>query len=46
VAVDHPLASFVEVFSFGATGYVRLLESIYNELSSWLRARARPLRAE
>ena len=45
VAADHPLASFAEVFSFGATGYVRLLESAYNELSSWLRARARPVRA-
>ena len=28
---DHPLASFAEVFSFGATGYVRLLESLYNK---------------
>ena len=46
VAVDHPLASLVEVFSFGATGYVRLLESAYNELSSWFRARARLLRAQ
>jgi cellulose synthase (UDP-forming) len=46
VAVDHPLASFVEVFSFGATGYVRLLESAYNELSSWFRARRRLLRAQ
>jgi len=46
VAVDHPLASLVEVFSFGATGYVRLLESAYNELSSWFRGRARLLRAQ
>ncbi|HJX19809.1 MAG TPA: PilZ domain-containing protein, partial [Steroidobacteraceae bacterium] len=46
VATDHPLASLAEVFSFGATGYVRLLESIYNEVSSWLRARARLLRAQ
>jgi cellulose synthase (UDP-forming) len=34
VTADHPLASFVEVFSFGATGYVRLLESAYNEIAS------------
>ena len=46
VATDHPLASLAEVFSFGATGYVRLLESIYNEVSSWLRARARLLRPQ
>ena len=46
VATDHPLASLAEVFSFGATGYVRLLESIYNEVSAWLRARARLLRAQ
>jgi len=46
VAADHPLASLAEVFSFGATGYVRLLESIYNEVSAWLQARARLLRAQ
>jgi cellulose synthase (UDP-forming) len=37
---DKPLASFVEVFSFGATGYVRLLQSAYNKVLSWLRPRA------
>ncbi len=45
VAPDKPLASFAEVFSFGATGYVRLLQSVYNEVGSWFRptrlARAR-----
>jgi cellulose synthase (UDP-forming) len=45
IAEDHPLASFVEVFSFGATGYVRLLESAYNEMSSWFRFGPRPVRA-
>ena len=45
VAADHPLASFAEVFSFGATGYVRLLESAYNEISAWFRRPARPLKA-
>ncbi len=34
VATDHPLASFAEVFSFGAPGYVRLLQSAYNEFST------------
>ena len=34
---DQPLASFAEVFSFGATGYVRLFESIYSGLASWWR---------
>jgi cellulose synthase (UDP-forming) len=34
---DHPLASFAEVFSFGATGYVRLLESLYNSIIGWWR---------
>jgi cellulose synthase (UDP-forming) len=34
---DHPLASFAEGFSFGVTGYVRLLESIYNGIASWWR---------
>jgi cellulose synthase (UDP-forming) len=37
---DKPLASFAEVFSFGATGYVRLLENAYNRLLSWLRPKA------
>jgi cellulose synthase (UDP-forming) len=37
VSADHPLASFAEVFSFGATGYVRLFQSVYNELVSRLR---------
>lgn len=39
VSPDHPLASFAEVFSFGATGYVRLLQSAYNEFATWLRRR-------
>lgn len=39
---DHPLASFAEVFSFGATGYVRLLESLYNSIVGWWRGTARP----
>jgi cellulose synthase (UDP-forming) len=38
---DHPLASFAEVFSFGATGYVRLLESLYNSMLGWWRGTAR-----
>jgi cellulose synthase (UDP-forming) len=38
-SADHPLASFAEVFSFGATGYLRLLESVYNALLSRLRPR-------
>ena len=37
IAEDKPLASFAEVFSFGATGYVRLLQSIYNRLLASLR---------
>lgn len=37
IAEDRPLASFAEVFSFGATGYVRLAESVYNKVSAWLR---------
>jgi len=45
VAVDHPLASFAEVFSFGATGYVRLLESIYNGMATWWNGRAKPVQA-
>jgi cellulose synthase (UDP-forming) len=40
VSPDHPLASFAEVFSFGATGYVRLFQSVYNELFSRLRGRS------
>jgi cellulose synthase (UDP-forming) len=34
---DRPLASFAEVFSFGATGYLRLIESVYTGVLSWLR---------
>jgi hypothetical protein len=34
---DHPLASFAEVFSFGATGYVRLLENLVNAIALWWR---------
>jgi cellulose synthase (UDP-forming) len=36
-AVDHPLASFAEVFSFGATGYLRLAESLYEGCVAWWR---------
>jgi cellulose synthase (UDP-forming) len=32
---DRPLASLAEVFSFGATGYVRLFESLQAGLISW-----------
>jgi hypothetical protein len=45
VSVDHPLASFAEVFSFGATGYVRLLESMYNGMATWWNGKAKPLQA-
>ncbi len=38
--VDHPLESFAEVFAFGATGYVRLLESVQGALQSWWRGDA------
>jgi cellulose synthase (UDP-forming) len=38
---DHPLASFAEVFSFGATGYVRLLESLYHTIVGWWRGSLR-----
>jgi cellulose synthase (UDP-forming) len=41
VSADHPLSSFAEVFSFGATGYVRLLQSAYNEAWAWLSRRHR-----
>jgi cellulose synthase (UDP-forming) len=41
VTPDHPLSSFAEVFSFGATGYVRLLESIYNGIVSRCFGRTR-----
>ena len=40
VTDDHPLASFAEVFSFGATGYVRLVQSAYNDISTWFRGPA------
>jgi cellulose synthase (UDP-forming) len=46
VSADHPLASFAEVFSFGATGYVRLLQSAYNEAVSLFRGRAPPIAAQ
>jgi cellulose synthase (UDP-forming) len=39
--LDHPLASFAEVFSFGATGYVRLLESLYHTIVGWWRGSLR-----
>jgi cellulose synthase (UDP-forming) len=40
---DRPLSSFAEVFSFGATGYVRLFESIYELITSrWRRPRQSP----
>jgi cellulose synthase (UDP-forming) len=45
VTTDHPLSSFAEVFSFGATGYVRLLQSAYNEALSWLARRTKPAAA-
>jgi cellulose synthase (UDP-forming) len=32
---DRPLASLAEVFSFGATGYLRLFESVHNALLAW-----------
>lgn len=35
--VDHPLESFAEVFAFGATGYVRLFESVWSGAQSWWR---------
>jgi cellulose synthase (UDP-forming) len=44
ITADHPLASFAEVFSFGATGYVRLLQSAYDEVSWWFRPRKRLVR--
>jgi cellulose synthase (UDP-forming) len=45
IAEDKPLASFAEVFSFGATGYVRLLQSIYHRATAWLRStRLAPVR--
>ena len=34
---DRPLASLAEVFSFGATGYLRLFESVHNALLAWYR---------
>jgi cellulose synthase (UDP-forming) len=40
IAPDRPLRSFAEVFSFGATGYVRLLQSLYIKLISWRPGRA------
>jgi cellulose synthase (UDP-forming) len=41
IAEDKPLASFAEVFSFGATGYVRLLQSAYALVSAWFSSGAR-----
>jgi cellulose synthase (UDP-forming) len=38
ITEDKPLASFAEVFSFGATGYARLLLSAYNQVSALFRA--------
>jgi cellulose synthase (UDP-forming) len=38
--VDYPLASFAEVFAFGATGYVRLLESLQGAWTTWWRGDA------
>jgi cellulose synthase (UDP-forming) len=40
---DQPLASFAEVFSFGATGYVRLFESLHAGITAWWRGRGRPV---
>lgn len=36
---DKPLASFAEVFSFGAAGYLRLAQSVHNKVRGWLRPR-------
>lgn len=41
IAEDKPLASFAEVFSFGATGYVRLIQSAYKKVWSWMRQGSR-----
>ena len=38
IAEDKPLASFAEVFAFGATGYVRLVQSLYGKALAWLRS--------
>jgi cellulose synthase (UDP-forming) len=38
---DQPLASFAEVFSFGATGYVRLFESLHAGITGWWRGAQR-----
>jgi cellulose synthase (UDP-forming) len=38
---DRPLASLAEVFSFGATGYLRLFESVHNALVAWWHGDAR-----
>jgi cellulose synthase (UDP-forming) len=43
---DRPLASFAEVFSFGATGYVRLLENMYIGMLRWARRKSRLLRSK
>jgi hypothetical protein len=43
---DRPLASFAEVFSFGATGYVRLLENLYIGMLRWTRRNSRLLRSK
>lgn len=32
---DRPLASLAEVFSFGATGYLRLFESVHHAVMAW-----------
>jgi cellulose synthase (UDP-forming) len=36
---DRPLASLAEVFSFGATGYLRLFESVHSALLDWYHNR-------
>jgi cellulose synthase (UDP-forming) len=41
---DQSLVSFAEWFSLGVTGYVRLLESIYNSASWRRRPRRSPVR--
>lgn len=46
VEPDRPLASLAEVFSFGATGYLRLFESVHNGLVAWWHNDVRPKKIE
>jgi cellulose synthase (UDP-forming) len=43
--LDRPLASFAEVFSFGASGYLRLFESLYAGLRSFFGSSKQPQEA-